>query len=469
MMIEKKMYRFVLIIFISASLATEMNYEACKGTSQYDRCSTNTACGCFHRINTNESSICGFLWASCSQLEPCRPSDNTCARKDSICVQHRRCRNHPVCYPLSMMNQQICPSITTTTISTPVREPKWSFTKNLIVTRFENTASVLSDGKVLVVGGYGRYGYECFNTAELYDHTTGNWTLTASSSIERVSHTASVLADGKVLVVGGLNCRKHGCLQSAELYDPRTDTWTSTGSLNYPRCHHVATVLKNGKVLVVGGNPEKKLLHEPDANISKTCELYDPITGMWTLTGGMHNGRAFEHQVSLLQDGKVLVTGDSTTIDFKQVAELYDPLTESWTVTGKTNYNRQLHTATVLNNGKVLVAGGATRDQSTAELYDPKTGNWTLTGSMNDGRGAHGALLLTNGKVLVVGGDNRTSTGIESAELYDPVTESWSQTASMQLGRVLAQTSMLFDGSVLVTSGPNLEYLNVGTAEIYSY
>lgn len=89
--------------------------------------------------------------------------------------------------------------------------------------------------------------------------------MTASLSIERVFHTASVLTDGKVLVVGGLQCRKYGCLQSAELYDPRTDTWTSTGSLNYPRCHHVATVLKDGKVLVVGGNPEKKLLREPDA------------------------------------------------------------------------------------------------------------------------------------------------------------------------------------------------------------
>ena len=189
---------------------------------------------------------------------------------------------------------------------------------------------------------------------------------------------------------------------------------------------------------------------------------------MWTLTGDMHNGRAFEHQVSLLQDGKVLVTGDSTTIDFKNVAELYDPLTESWTVSGKTNYNRQLHTATVLNNGKVLVAGGGGPERSTAELYDPKTGNWTLTGSMNDGRGAHGASLLTNGKVLVVGGFD-LSMNLDSAELYDPVTESWTRTASMEFGRTLVQNSMLFDGSVLVTGDPDLEYLTVGTAEIYSY
>lgn len=118
-----------------------MNYETCEGASQYDRCSTNNACGCFHRINTNESSICGFLWTSCSRLEPCRPSDHICDQKDSICVQHPRCHNRPVCYPLSMMNQQICPSITSkerivsrfvtfqnltnlaTTISTSVREP----------------------------------------------------------------------------------------------------------------------------------------------------------------------------------------------------------------------------------------------------------------------------------------------------------------------------------------------------------
>ncbi|CAF4182198.1 unnamed protein product, partial [Adineta steineri] len=85
----------------------------CQGADQYARCSKNTACGCFHRLNTNDISICGFLWPTCSQLVPCNPSTNVCGRSDTICVRHPRCHDLPLCYPVSMIDQSVCPPITT--------------------------------------------------------------------------------------------------------------------------------------------------------------------------------------------------------------------------------------------------------------------------------------------------------------------------------------------------------------------
>ena len=88
-----------------------MNSQICQGISQYGQCSTNTACGCFHMTDANDIGICGFLWAPCSQLVPCGSSNNACDNPDHICVRHPRCNSLPVCYPVSMIDQRICPPI----------------------------------------------------------------------------------------------------------------------------------------------------------------------------------------------------------------------------------------------------------------------------------------------------------------------------------------------------------------------
>ena len=88
-----------------------MYSQDCHGKSQYEPCSTSGVCGCFHRVGNSDSSICGFLWLTCSELVSCEHSNNICYQPDHICVRHPRCFDHPVCYPLSKANQQICPSI----------------------------------------------------------------------------------------------------------------------------------------------------------------------------------------------------------------------------------------------------------------------------------------------------------------------------------------------------------------------
>src|SRR5262245_4329508 len=180
-----------------------------------------------------------------------------------------------------------------------------------------------------------------------------SWIPTGSLNIARVEHTATLLANGKVLVVGGFNPggfnRPFTILNSAELYDPASGTWSATGSLNTARFGHTATLLPDGKVLVAGGVVG-------GGSALNTAEMYDPATGTWNITGSLNAGR-HTRTATLLPNGKVLVvvgfTGSSTSgfcpcIDFvTNSTELYDPATGTWSVTGGLNAERSLHTATL--------------------------------------------------------------------------------------------------------------------------
>src|SRR5215216_5722485 len=187
--------------------------------------------------------------------------------------------------------------------------------------------------------------------------------------------------------------------------------WEFTASLNTPRFYHTATLLSDGKVLVASGGGQQSFPY-PEL---LSAELYDPATENWTFTGSLNNARVL-HTATLLLNGNVLVAGGYPNHDHsgKGRAELYDPATGNWTVTGSMNFGRTQHTATLLFDGRVLVVGSG-ESPDTAELYDPAMGTWTATGSLNSGRSAHTATLLPNGNVLVAGGD----PGITGAELYD--------------------------------------------------
>lgn len=278
-------------------------------------------------------------------------------------------------------------------------------------------------------------------------HRAPTWTAAGNMSEARTGHTATLLADGRVLVAGGMSAG--GVLASAELYDPVSGSWRATGNMIQPRTGYTATLLPNGKVLVAGGLG----IGDQILVTRHSAELYDPATGSWSATGRMTSSFA-DHTATLLPNGKVLVAGGG-------LADLYDVASGRWTATGNMVAQRYYHTATLLPNGKVLVAGGGccvlNHSFASAELYDPSTGKWSATGSMIASRAYITAALLPNGKVLVSGGlvvRNEVPQPIASAELYDPDSGTWTATGDMHAvrGRLVTYT-LLRDGTVLVVGG----------------
>jgi N-acetylneuraminic acid mutarotase len=351
--------------------------------------------------------------------------------------------------------------------------PAWTATGGMIEDGFQDTATLLPDGKVLVAGG--TVGTGLLASAELYDPGNGSWTATGSMPTPRQFHTATLLPDGKVLVAGGTGSNNttgsNSALASAELYDPGNGSWTATGSMVAPRMFHTATLLPDGKVLVAGGTA----VPGGDTGGGKpplaSAELYDPKSGSWTATGSMPTPRQF-HTATLLPDGKVLVAGGSgsNSASLKPPlasAALYDPGSGSWTATGNMVTPRSDFTATLLPDGKVLVAGGLHSgvQAAAAELYDPGNGSWSATGSMVTPRADQTATLLPDGKVLVAGGSG-SNGALASAERYDPGSGSWTAAGSMVTPRQSHTATLLPDGKVLVAGGFGAE-APVVTAELY--
>ncbi|WP_120539840.1 Kelch repeat-containing protein [Corallococcus terminator] len=183
-----------------------------------------------------------------------------------------------------------------------------------------------------------------------------------------------------------------------------------------------------------------------------------PICPVWTSASSMSVGRSGA-TVTLLQSGKVLVAGGrSGPIETLASAELYDPATGNWASTGNMSSLRTNHTATLLPSGKVLVAGGSngTAALSSAEVYDPAAGTWGPAGSLTTARTYATATLLLSGKVLVVGGtDHDLTMSTATAQLYDPGTNTWASTGSMPSGRGYHCALLLPSGQVLVAGGFN--------------
>jgi hypothetical protein len=341
------------------------------------------------------------------------------------------------------------PSLPSATATAPPTGA-WTTTSSMANERARHTASLLSDGGVLVVGGEDNSGdgAATFARAELYDPVARTWTSTGSLHTGRMSHAASVLLDGRVLVTGGfvpLSSDPLGVTASAEIYDPRTGAWTQTASMSTRRSNHTSTLLDNGQVLISGGYDYSTGLTLSGA------EIYDPLASTWTSAGTMSSPRA-ELVATKLADGRVLVTGGSPdNYDAVASTNLFDPGTRTWQTVADMGAKRLGHVATLLNSGKVLVAGGfntGSRQLASTEIFDPTTGRWMPTADMTVPREDGIATLLNNGAVLVTGGE-----GVTGAEVYDPAAGTWASTSGTNQRRALFTATLLNNGQVLAAGG----------------
>lgn len=319
-------------------------------------------------------------------------------------------------------------------------------TRSMTLSRAAHTSTLLPDGKVLIAGGFAN-GEGSLASAELFDPAGETFSSTSNMNMSRVGHTATLLPNGKVLIAGGYN---GSYLGSVELYDPSSRTFSPTNAMHVARSGHVAVLLPNGKVLLAGGVGE-------GWTFLSNAELYDPITNSFTATGDMLAARE-SHTATLLTNGKVLIAGGHkgrrAAMTVYSSAEIYDPATGRFTATRDMTRIRHKHAAVSLADGRVLIIGGADqRDGRPAytsiEIYNPATGTFTASGDMNSPRYKlqDTVVLLNNGTVLIAGGANR-------AELFDPSRNRFTYVSGdMGASRQFATATRLQNGQVLITGG----------------
>jgi uncharacterized protein YjdB len=294
--------------------------------------------------------------------------------------------------------------------------------------------------------------------------TQSPFTFTGSLNTARIYHTTTLLQNGKVLITGGY-VGGGDFTGTSELYDPVTGNFTPTGSLIIPRSWHSATLLQNGQVLIAGGEATDS---SGNGYQPTEAELYDPATGLFSYTGSLNIGRSM-HSATLLQNGMVLIAGGSGDA----TAELYDPAAGTFTYTGSLNASIENQSATLLNDDTVLLAGGDISFSSSvagAEIYNPTTGTFTATGSLKAARSLHTATLLSNGKVLIATGYNlATDLPVATAELYDPVAKAFTVTGSSVDARYYSTGTLLNNGQVLIVGGlaSNDATSELSPAELY--
>jgi len=361
----------------------------------------------------------------------------------------------------------------------------WANTGNIPTALEYNIQVRLSNGNVLIAGGWDG-GINYYAAAQLYNPSSGTWSTTGSMASARSQFAAVVLPSGKVLVEGGTGAGS-AISNSAELYDPVQKTWSYAGHMAVARYAHTATLLPDGKVMVTGG-----CVASGCSSVTGVTEIWDPSTPTtWTQTHyPLNTARAFQ-TATLLRNGKVLVVGGcylSYCANGLSSSEIFTPnnsnlSNSTWTNGPSSSVQRYGHSATLLANGKVLVAGGTTSHvtYAQADLYDPTVtpnGAFTATGSLSapKGRYAHTATALPKstafpqGIVLLAGGEYIQFIGrgayvpytLNTAEIYDVQSGTFSSTGNLNVAHASHTATLLASNDVLVVGGCVVRYCTSG-------
>jgi hypothetical protein len=381
--------------------------------------------------------------------------------------------------PANAKHMKIIPAVLMTAlcaVTVTMAQPASAFTAtgSMITPRFGHTATLLSNGKVLIAGGFTLCaGYlpeslpfpHCQNAAaaELYDPVTGTFAAAGPMNLA-VPIGGALLPDGRVLFAQFAPTSGGGTLAIIELYDPSTGNFDVAGSAATLTSVYSATLLTDGRVLLVGsaGKVPAAELYDPVSNSSNPpasfppaapfavlfdgrvmCDdgtIWDPSTGVvLAIAANYFHDLSSSPSGALLQNGNLLLTGGATEQGSVDWASLFDPASGTFSETATMSMIRSGQTASLLPDGTVLIAGGAgvwdaetlsTLATASAELYDPGAGRFFPTASMNTPRFSHTAVVLNNGQVLITGGATlagpqgpplfNPTAAIASAELYTP-------------------------------------------------
>lgn len=311
----------------------------------------------------------------------------------------------------------------------------WQQIASMPSIRSVHGSALLPDGRVLTAGGLSNDAV--VNSSEIYNPANDTWTPTGSLNVGRalpVSPYMINLADGRILVASGQGASGEP-LSSTEIYDPNTGVWSFAANSNVARYRAVLAPLPNNKVLLATGNT--------GGSIIQSAEIYDPSSNSWSFTGSVNIGRDEVPSVAVLNDGRVMIAGGNPG---GNTAEVYDPQTGIWTLSTMP-LSMNGGSLTVLGNGKVLGIGG-----SSVALYDPSLNTWSSLSSLSAPKYYHGAILLSDGKVLAFGGNNG-SVRVSNSEIYDPSTNTWTAGPSLPSAYDTIIGVKLPSGDFLVAGG----------------
>ena len=338
--------------------------------------------------------------------------------------------------------------------------------------RYQNTATVLADGRVLVAGGCMpiKGSQPPFGSAEVFDPATGLFSLTGTMAFARSYDTGVTLPDGRVLFYGGSGITNANNVRSAEIYDPAVGRFIPIGNGRSARYWAQPVVLQDGRVLLVGGD-----------DWPGTAELFDPATDTFAAAGPVQGNVA--GPAVLLSDGRVLSFGQvNLESDANRIAQIYDPATNTFTLTG-----RPPTAPDMLGCAEPLADGGAVLFpddlHGTTAIYDAASGKFRSGKSSPKPMDLQGCVALADGRIFMIGTvkgekqpqyglapggmlmERRSAVGADwphanmtgpfnlTGEIYDPVSNSWAVLGHLNVQRSYPAAVLLQDGRVMVVGG----------------
>jgi uncharacterized repeat protein (TIGR02543 family) len=389
----------------------------------------------------------------------------------------------------------------------------WSYTGAIAGFRWDHTANILPDGNIILIGGSN--STIAYSSYQIYNSDIGTWSteITRASSSEwptaKTVHTATSLDNGDIFICGGCTTtsstsvianyevydysassfiRKsdNGPILNAGypswvtltsgpntgkllfiggtstasslcyLYDVETHEWTQVASLNLARHRHNAIVITSGantgKVLVIGG-----------ADNNSTCELYDPMTGLWSYTGALSTSISNGSSI-VLPNGKIMTIGLTSAS-----AQLYDPEVGTWSDTGTLAFTYYHINPPIklylLSTGKVMAIGISSSYNLRCQLYDISSNSWSITNHPTSTTGSYDAdysqnIQLSDGNILTVGSYSASQGSVN--QIYNALTETWNRNIGFNLAISNATYKSLYllpNGNVLVLSNGSGSYL----------